>query len=657
MTTSTFQRGMELRSVVACAGESQEQKRKKKALQKARCRARGTEKKDERVRGGRAATSKAGRDKLSVFIQEIRKKKKAEKASEGDEKSTGKKVQAGKATGEKAEPAAKKARLSKAPVEGEVQAELPADGAEVALEEELPSHLVGQKVRVIEESAGIIIFGKEGVVENVFLTGEGQVMVKVRGLIANRLSTVLASVVQEVSAFQARVVGKSLRLLTKLEGQNWLEELHMGCTSNKIMMEAWLKELNGTEDNQVGSHTLKLAWRHLTWSLQMSDDRIRFVDPELLAQFQAQVEALEANSANSAARRIVRRLAKIMATIIKGSDLLLLPVNAGGHWTLLVCEGTTTGGVRLRYYDTLQIESDLCREKALSWVVAFGLGDTYGLEGAIPPVEGWQLPARRNFGRQEEGSNQCGYCIMWYVEEEVRHFRGEGWAGRGNLKGPAVRRGLHTLVGKLLPWQADLLESQKEFEEYVKKVGAKKDDRSNLLRLMHQETMLASHEQGRTALEELTLGVEGLPPLLVIPSKPKMKAKAKDKIKRTEKGEVVEPMPLDCVGFEAPSLAPLPLPIAGEAQPLDDADLTQIFAQEFLQVIMAEEKVPYVEAPIWKDELKKPPLMTIEDEILQWADSRLADLPEDCRRLALMIRAEGLGACSRCEWTSGSSEL
>ena len=165
MTTSTFQRGMELRSVVASAGESKEQKRKKEALQKARWRAGGTEKKDERVRGGRAATCKAERDKLSVFIQEIRKKKKAEKASEGDEKSTGKKVQAGKATGEKAEPAAKKARLSKAPVEGEVQAELPADGAEVALEEELPSHLVGQKVRVIEESAGIIIFGKEGVVE------------------------------------------------------------------------------------------------------------------------------------------------------------------------------------------------------------------------------------------------------------------------------------------------------------------------------------------------------------------------------------------------------------------------------------------------------------------------------------------------------------
>ena len=95
------------------------------------------------------------------------------------------------------------------------------------------------------------IFGKEGVIQEVFKTAEGIVKVKVKGLIADRVSTLLRTEVQEVSAFQARVAGKPLRQLSKLEGQNWLEEAHMGCNSNVAMLEAWVKELNGTEDVQV----------------------------------------------------------------------------------------------------------------------------------------------------------------------------------------------------------------------------------------------------------------------------------------------------------------------------------------------------------------------------------------------------------------------
>ena len=411
----------------------------------------------------------------------------------------------------------------------------------------------------------------------------------------------------------------------------------------------------------------------------MSDGRIRFLDPVLLANFVANLEALEDNGADIRARRFLRRQATIIATIIKGSDLLFVPINAGGHWTLLVYEAKNAD-CRLRYYDTLKNESELCRLQAQSYIYAFGLvpkeiphvGDICDPHNEELNAHYRDLPRRRNSkGRQEEGSNQCGYCIMWYVEEEVRHFRGEGWGGRGNLKGPAVRRSLHNVLVKLLPWQVELIQRQRDFEEYVARCQSKADENAEIISLMHQETMLLSHEQGRTALEELTVGVEGLPPLLVIPPKPLRKAKAKSKSKN--KAEVEEPMLVDLVSFEAPSLPPLqgPLPppacsgLPTEAPPLpppvedeeeDDLTLERLFSATFLAVLEAGE-VLHVEEAIWKDELKKPPFMHIGKDILEWADSRLAELPEDCRKQALKIRALGAGACGRCHYGSGSSEL
>ncbi len=119
------------------------------------------------------------------------------------------------------------------------------------------------------------------------------------------------------------------------------------------------------------------------------------------------------------------------------APLVLPPVQAGGHWTLLVLHRRGAETWRCRYYDSLTVESDLCRETAHEVLQHLGLGDL-------------QLPARENQAFQTPGSNTCGSYVLHWVEAEVReHCLKEGpcSAGWPEAKQRATR--LHRL-GRLL---------------------------------------------------------------------------------------------------------------------------------------------------------------------------------------------------------------
>ena len=49
--------------------------------------------------------------------------------------------------------------------------------------------------------------------------------------------------------------------------------------------------------------------------------------------------------------------------MFSGSKLLLVPINAASHWTLLALE-QTEAGLQVRYYDTLRVQVEECRLEA-----------------------------------------------------------------------------------------------------------------------------------------------------------------------------------------------------------------------------------------------------------------------------------------------------
>ena len=121
---------------------------------------------------------------------------------------------------------------------------------------------------------------------------------------------------------------------------------------------------------------------------------------------------------------------------------------------------------QVRYYDTLQAESQSSRARAGAI-----LGQLASFKDGLSHV----LPGRRNWARQ--GPLQCGFFICWYMEEEVRCWLGEPWGLRGWPSCLEVRDQLLRIVkniqaeaGKMLK---DAVEVGKIEEAKAKAVDAK----------------------------------------------------------------------------------------------------------------------------------------------------------------------------------------
>ena len=109
--------------------------------------------------------------------------------------------------------------------------------------------LKGKTVRIINDSAGEELFGRQGVVESVSLA-EGacshapeNYKVKVVGLrIQGQAHTLTGAQVQDCSMFSPYLPGKTIKKLLKLEGLLWLEEVGMGGMTSPGDVDKWVKE-------------------------------------------------------------------------------------------------------------------------------------------------------------------------------------------------------------------------------------------------------------------------------------------------------------------------------------------------------------------------------------------------------------------------------
>ncbi|CAE7273840.1 unnamed protein product [Symbiodinium sp. KB8] len=101
--------------------------------------------------------------------------------------------------------------------------------------------------------------------------------------------------------------------------------------------------------------------------------------------------------------------------------LNFLPLGSGGHWVLLVIDGTHESGTpQVRYYDSLPDESSQCRdyaEKILASLLSMGL------------VHEAVLPPRMN--RVFQGIDECGFHVLAAMEQEAATAMGFGKAPTG----------------------------------------------------------------------------------------------------------------------------------------------------------------------------------------------------------------------------------
>ena len=190
--------------------------------------------------------------------------------------------------------------------------------------------------------------------------------------------------------------------------------------------------LHGKSENILDQH-IKLGWLLLKWRLGFSelsnlDDpfAIRYPTPESLAvsvidpvlsslYFQAIKDGTE-----STEKRVNELRMAILSHFKEGSKLILVPIWAPGHWTLLSLSKDAEGEpYQIRYRDSLQELSQECFQRAQLL-----------LSLAEVPAE---LPDRCNKKWQPSGEGVCGYFVLAYMEHEVKRFFEHSLAAGGYI--------------------------------------------------------------------------------------------------------------------------------------------------------------------------------------------------------------------------------
>ena len=143
------------------------------------------------------------------------------------------------------------------------------------------------------------------------------------------------------------------------------------------------------------------------------------------------------------------------------ANTVLIPVfscEAPPHWTLLALKKQSSTKTELWYYDTLPSGHGGCKRNAALLLKALEVKES--------------LPVRCNVCKQLDV--ECGYFVCHYMEEHLRHHRGEGWATNGwpnnrvkDLR-QHVKSWMTTLEACRSKWAEDKLKEQDQDEEIAK---------------------------------------------------------------------------------------------------------------------------------------------------------------------------------------------
>lgn len=349
--------------------------------------------------------------------------------------------------------------------------------------------LLGKKVRIVKEVAGHLAnYGMEGIVST---SRKGLVTLEV-GASLRKVQDVPRRAVVKSQDFKAKA-SRNLTTLSKAQKRQILEEADCAGSGAGDHVEA-LKDQRILAQHVV----MQTCWvKHM---LEVpAGAPVKVVYPMVYQAWQAcedEQEEEEAGERKADLEGWFRRA-------LEDNDLILVQCWASQgegseHFTLLVLDFQVDAGseCKVRYYDTLQVESFFCRAKALQWLM-MAQRVLEGTSRKVPNV----LPERCNKVRQDKGLGECGYHVCWYSEEELRHWRGEGWGSRGRSDIKALKVKMASLTNSMMKERAAWLEEQKKLEAKAKakaKAKAVQDEKVKLA-----EDTKATLEALRLKAEEL----------------------------------------------------------------------------------------------------------------------------------------------------------
>ena len=498
---------------------------------------------------------------------------------------------------------------------------------------------VGKLVRVIDERAGKLLFGRTATVER--YVGDD---VELSGLQFLATTTLRADFVELA---RPPLKPKALVQLWNGDRRRWFLESGLlqraERTEYEVSLERLQKAYGAKTPLMIGCHEIEVFWRRLSWSYP-SAPGVVLVPPGVLE--------LWAQSISELAEESAQRWRTALENLYEDAELLLAPVFAEAHWALLAID-KKAGTVR--YYDSLACCSEACLRTAQKLLRLLGWQEH-------------QEPAtlaglRRNRAVQEQ--LDCGFCTCWYLREEVHHFLSGSWACHGWLNAKAVKEYILKTMQHMQIHFGHLLAALLEDEAAVQRMLLEAAEKAKAAAQHAEKTAVMLEALRILAAEYLGENLpEGfLEQLVELPQKRSRltsKAPAPPAPSPAEPPSPGLPPPdLPAPGSPAPSPAEPPAPeppVPAPEPPAPPPEPPAPGPAEPLELRGAAPAAP-VAAP--RPATPRPAgFRCLGHEALtfaEWAEQKLPTLSAEHQKYCLQKKAQGRFVCGRCQYYYGCS--
>ena len=378
-----------------------------------------------------------------------------------------------------------------------------------------------------------------------------------------------------------------------------------------------IEEFGPKKEYGLDEH-ISLYWALLQWSFGLDPVRLLYHQPRVTNAFLA-LHALDEEARSGEEQEEYKRTLAYFGKALATAEVHLLPVHSQKpciHHALLVVDKSQDQPV-VRYYDGLNVMHAGCKANAEA------------LLQVVLPAHAEEL-SRTNQARQTGA--QCTLFMCHYLEEECRHFRGEGfgsqgWPDQGRINAPCKRAGQPRSVRATLhALSVGLEQTRKKWAENEKKEES--EHAELVLSRLHEKAVgdanIAAAQAAATEDEECAQILEALRETHSLP------------------GEV--PLPEDF-----PKKPEKPMAKAAPQASLPDepaAEDEAVSAPKNAEEEAAPPLPPPPEAPV-KDYGIFENLEMTADELFDHIEN------ETYKAKCLYVKAKGLGKCGKCRYKSG----
>lgn len=318
---------------------------------------------------------------------------------------------------------------------------------------------VGDRVRVaFEDVVHKLKFGSSGTVKSV--VDEDHLAVD--------LDSGIAPVVLQADLLQdigGKGKARQLRNLVRVPAKT--KRLLLMAAGHEHPEETTLSQLRAQDKELLDEH-VDLYGAIVRWTLDLLDEVEVQVVPLQLSRLVLEGHLKEPQGPYTLKPdlpEVHEKRLRCVRSMFKASKLMLVPLFGmnPGHFTLLAIEKKCEGEeVAVRYYETLHKPHASCRRNAEAILEILGI-DASNLK-------------RTNMARQS--GVECGFMVCHYLEENLRHFVGEGWATQGWPEGKrmrdireAISKTAVALEAARAKWAAEQAEAQKSEVALLKNIA------------------------------------------------------------------------------------------------------------------------------------------------------------------------------------------